>query len=111
VYFSAVDDPFGQFKWVVIVWKDGAEKQLALNQIRKFSVFEREKMMLVSGAGPFARYLFPDSKAATQTSKEISSWKILDSAKKERASRTEFYRMRIPPFSKASFPGQWNKAL
>jgi hypothetical protein len=33
----------------VIVGKDGVEKQLPLNQARKFSVFEREKITLSTG--------------------------------------------------------------
>jgi hypothetical protein len=33
----------------VIVGKDGVKKQLPLDQTRKFSVFEREKIMLAIG--------------------------------------------------------------
>jgi hypothetical protein len=33
----------------VIVGKDGVEKQLPLDKTRKFSVFEREKIMLAIG--------------------------------------------------------------
>jgi hypothetical protein len=39
----------------VIVGKDGVEKQLPLDQTRKFSVFEREKITLASGDRSFAR--------------------------------------------------------
>jgi len=49
VYFSVLHDPFGQFNEAVIVGKDGVEKQLPLDQTRKFSVFEREKICIAIG--------------------------------------------------------------
>jgi hypothetical protein len=49
VYFSVLHDPFGQFKGAVIVGKDGIEKQLPLDQTRKWGAFEREKIALAIG--------------------------------------------------------------
>jgi hypothetical protein len=39
----------GREEGLVIVGKDGVEKQLPLDQTRKFSVFEREKITLAIG--------------------------------------------------------------